>query len=101
MGGAAGALGALGIIMAFNFGGKPVYVMPLIFGGAPVVNTFFTITAERLVGSSERSVRRRPAVGDRRRGDGAGVRPQGKSSAETGADSDGVSWDERGYVSSV
>lgn len=48
MGGAAGALGALGIIMAFNFGGRPVYVMPLIFGGAPVVNTFFTITANGL-----------------------------------------------------
>ncbi|MEX2560111.1 MAG: hypothetical protein WD403_09360 [Pirellulales bacterium] len=42
-GGAAGALGALGIIMAFNFGGKPVYVMPLVFGGAPVVNTLVTI----------------------------------------------------------
>jgi hypothetical protein len=49
-GGAAGALGALGIIMAFNFGGKPVYVMPLVFGGAPVVNTFFTITANGLWG---------------------------------------------------
>jgi len=41
-GGAAGALGALGIIMAFNFGGKPIYVMPLVFGGAPVVNTLTT-----------------------------------------------------------
>jgi MFS family permease len=50
MGGAAGAIGALGIIMAFNFGGKPVYVMPLVFGGAPVVNTFFTITASGLWG---------------------------------------------------
>jgi hypothetical protein len=40
IGGAAGAAGALGIIMAFNFGGKPVYVMPLVFGGAPVINTF-------------------------------------------------------------
>jgi len=40
--GSAGALGALGIIMSFNFGGKPVYVMPLVFGGAPVVNTLFT-----------------------------------------------------------
>jgi hypothetical protein len=38
-GGACGALGAIGLIMAFNFGGKPVYVMPLVFGGAPVVNT--------------------------------------------------------------
>ncbi len=26
---------------AFNFGGKPVYVMPLVFGGAPVVNTLW------------------------------------------------------------
>jgi hypothetical protein len=34
-----GAIGALGIIMAFNFGGRPVYVMPLVFGGAPVINT--------------------------------------------------------------
>lgn len=50
MAGAAGALGALGIIMAFNFGGKPVYVMPLVFGGAPVVNTFFTMTSDGLWG---------------------------------------------------
>jgi hypothetical protein len=42
-GGAAGALGALGIILAFTFGGRPVYVMPLVFGGAPVVNAFLTI----------------------------------------------------------
>jgi drug/metabolite transporter (DMT)-like permease len=45
-GGAAGAVGALGIIMAFNFGGKPIYVMPLVFGGAPMVNTFTTVAAE-------------------------------------------------------
>ncbi len=42
-GGALGAIGALGIIMAFHFGGDPVYVMPLVFGGAPVVNSFLTI----------------------------------------------------------
>jgi hypothetical protein len=42
-GGAAGAIGALGIIMAFNFGGKPIFVMPLVFGGAPVVNTFASL----------------------------------------------------------
>ena len=41
--GTAGALGALGIIMAFNFGGKPIFVMPLVFGGAPVVNTLTTM----------------------------------------------------------
>ena len=41
--GAAGALGALGIILAFTFGGSPSYVMPLVFGCAPVVNAFLTI----------------------------------------------------------
>lgn len=40
LGGTAGAIGALGIIMAFTFGGKPIYVMPLVFGGAPIINTF-------------------------------------------------------------
>ena len=38
---AAGALGAAGaacIIWAFKAGGLPVYVMPLVFGGAPIVN---------------------------------------------------------------
>lgn len=42
-GGAAGAVGALGVIMAFNFGGKPIYVMPLVFGCAPVINTLIGI----------------------------------------------------------
>ena len=32
--GAAGALGAVGIILALAYGGRPVYVMPLVFGGA-------------------------------------------------------------------
>lgn len=40
-------VGALGIILAFNFGGKPIYVMPLVFGFAPVVNTFITITQQQ------------------------------------------------------
>ena len=42
--GLVGAIGALGIILAFKFGGKPVYVMPLVFGLAPIVNTFVTMT---------------------------------------------------------
>jgi hypothetical protein len=43
--GAAGALGALGVILALRvFGGQAIYVMPLVFGGAPVVNTLFTAT---------------------------------------------------------
>ncbi len=37
--GGAGAMGALGIILAFNYGGKPIFVMPLVFGFAPVINT--------------------------------------------------------------
>lgn len=44
LGGTAGAIGALGIIMAFTFGGKPIYVMPLVFGGAPIINTFFSLS---------------------------------------------------------
>lgn len=42
-GGALGALGAVCIIWAFRSGGSPVYVMPLVFGGAPVVNVLFSI----------------------------------------------------------
>jgi hypothetical protein len=40
--GAAGSLGALGVILALTAGGRPIYVMPLVFGGAPVVNTLLT-----------------------------------------------------------
>ena len=49
-GGAAGAIGALGIILAFNFGGQPIYVMPLVFGGAPVVNTLTTVASQGTFG---------------------------------------------------
>jgi len=45
--GTAGALGALGVILALGFGGKPIYVMPLVFGGAPVVNTLLTAFMNR------------------------------------------------------
>lgn len=45
--GAAGALGALGVILALGFGGKPIYVMPLVFGGAPVVNTLLSAAMNR------------------------------------------------------
>lgn len=50
LGGTAGALGALGIIYAFNAGGKPIFVMPLVFGCAPVVNTFTEIVSRQLYG---------------------------------------------------
>jgi hypothetical protein len=38
IGGILGALGAICIIWAFKSGGLPIYVMPLVFGGAPIVN---------------------------------------------------------------
>jgi hypothetical protein len=50
-GGAFGAIGALGIIMAFNLGGRPVYVMPLVFGGAPVINTLVAVIAQGQLGN--------------------------------------------------
>ncbi|MFM8394535.1 MAG: hypothetical protein ACKOB4_11495 [Acidobacteriota bacterium] len=41
--GALGAIGAACIIWAFKSGGLPTYVMPLVFGGAPVVNVLVTM----------------------------------------------------------
>ena len=35
--------------MAFKLGGKPVYVMPLVFGFAPVVNTIVTGLMSRTI----------------------------------------------------
>jgi hypothetical protein len=46
---AAGALGAIGaacIIYAFRAGGTPLYVMPLVFGGAPLVNVLTSMVLE-------------------------------------------------------
>ena len=43
IGGVLGALGAICIIFAFKTGGIPTYVMPLVFGGAPVVNVLFSM----------------------------------------------------------
>src|SRR6187401_2934568 len=42
-GGAAGAIGALGIVMAFTYGGTPARVMPIVFGTAPVINTLYSM----------------------------------------------------------
>jgi hypothetical protein len=41
--GALGAAGAACIIWAFRAGGLPVYVMPLVFGGAPIVNVLLSM----------------------------------------------------------
>lgn len=43
MAGALGALGAVAIIYAFRAGGSPTIVMPLVFGGAPVINVIATM----------------------------------------------------------
>ncbi len=43
VGGALGALGAIFIIYAFKSGGIPAYVMPIVFGGAPVINVLFSM----------------------------------------------------------
>jgi uncharacterized membrane protein len=41
--GGLGAAGAVCIIYAFRAGGLPTYVMPLVFGGAPLVNVLFSM----------------------------------------------------------
>ena len=45
--GAMGAFGALGIIIALTSGGRPVYVMPIVFGCAPVVSVLMAILMSR------------------------------------------------------
>ncbi|MFP6648336.1 MAG: hypothetical protein VB817_02680, partial [Pirellulaceae bacterium] len=47
-----GALGALGIITALTSGGDPIYVMPIVFGGAPVVNTLVAMWIGKLFGKA-------------------------------------------------
>lgn len=48
-GGALGALGAFTLIMALNYGGprSPIYVMPIVFGCAPVVSTFVSMSLNK------------------------------------------------------
>lgn len=41
--GALGAIGAVFIIFAFRAGGLPTYVMPIVFGVAPLVNVVTTM----------------------------------------------------------
>ena len=44
--GALGAAGAACIIWAFRAGGLPAYVMPLVFGGAPIVNVLLAMVMQ-------------------------------------------------------
>lgn len=50
--GAVGALGAFTLIMALGAGGAPstIYVMPLVFGVAPVISTFTSMYLNGLLG---------------------------------------------------
>lgn len=41
--GVLGALGALGIVFAMKYGGKPIFVAPVVFAGAPFVNTLVSM----------------------------------------------------------
>ena len=41
--GTLGVIGALGIIYTFQSGGKPFYVMPLVFAGAPIINVIGSV----------------------------------------------------------
>lgn len=45
--GVLGAAGALCIILAVKSGGPPLYVAPLVFAGAPVINTLVSISWHR------------------------------------------------------
>jgi len=38
-----GAIGALGIVFALKEGGRPIIVAPLVFAGAPIVNTIVSM----------------------------------------------------------
>ena len=43
-----GAAGALGVIFAVNrYGGRPILVAPLVFAGAPIVNTLVSMIWDR------------------------------------------------------
>lgn len=43
LGGIAGAAGALCIILAIKNGGRPLYIAPLVFAGAPIVNAIVSL----------------------------------------------------------
>lgn len=38
-----GAVGALGIVFAMMHGGRPLFVAPVVFAGAPIVNTLVSM----------------------------------------------------------
>ena len=53
LGGIAGAAGALCIILAIKNGGKPLYIAPLVFAGAPIVNAMVSLAWHPPTGLSD------------------------------------------------
>jgi hypothetical protein len=43
LGGITGAAGALGIILSLKFGGRPIFIVPLVFAGAPIVSSIVSL----------------------------------------------------------
>jgi hypothetical protein len=41
--GVVGAIGALGVILALLYGARPIFVAPVVFAGAPLVNTIVSM----------------------------------------------------------
>ena len=41
--GVLGAIGALGIVFAMKYGGSPLIVAPVVFAGAPIINTLVSM----------------------------------------------------------
>ena len=83
--------GAIGIIWPWRMEGKPIYVMPLVFGGAPVMNTLFSMYMyQGLQGGDQPGLLCRVDPGHRRSGHGPGIRsartqarrPASRTSAE-------------------
>jgi len=52
-GGIAGAAGALCIILSIKNGGKPLYIAPLVFAGAPIVNAIVSLLWHPPEGASD------------------------------------------------
>ena len=48
--GIAGAIGAFGVLLAFENKGNPAVVMSIVFGGAPIVNASIAITLDKAWG---------------------------------------------------
>jgi hypothetical protein len=43
LGGIAGAAGALCIVLSIKYGGNPMFIAPLVFAGAPIMNTLVSL----------------------------------------------------------